>query len=72
MKTLANGGEFPYSLIDMLYKLGRVRGELDGRLRGILTDEELELMARSELLVLCVNVVTSGKGCSRKNTQPPI
>jgi hypothetical protein len=62
MKTLANVGEFPYSLIDMLYKLGRVRGELDGRLRGILTDQELELRVRSELLVLCVNVVTTGKG----------
>jgi hypothetical protein len=48
MKTLAIGGELPYSLIDMLYKLGGVRGELDERLRQILTDEELERRARSE------------------------
>jgi hypothetical protein len=37
MRTLAKGAEFRYSLTNMIYKLGRVRGAVDERFESTLT-----------------------------------
>jgi hypothetical protein len=60
MTTLGKGAEFRYTLTEMLYKLGRLRGRLETQFADTLEERELQMRVRSEFLVQCLTVVMNG------------
>jgi hypothetical protein len=51
MTRLGKGAEFRYTLTEMLYKVGRLRGRLETQFADTLQERELQMRVRSEFLV---------------------
>jgi hypothetical protein len=62
LKALNHGQEFPYSIAEMSFCLGVIRGSLAEKCNDTVPAEQVVIRANSIFLMDCVRVITSGDG----------